>query len=226
MRTSESRSILDAFGYLQYGLITSSQASESGIDTTTMTRLHQRGLIRRVRRGVYILAGVAEDSLTDIRAAWLATAPGTLADKRLEDISPIVVSHTSAASILGLGDIAPAHHTFTSLSRKQSSATDIRHRIATFSKEELIIVEGIPVTSALRTVTDLAKDRLDGDQLHLCISDAIWDHRVRASQIAIQLDAHAEFYGYSSGRALVFEALQRFPADESVTEAAQFTASS
>ena len=108
MHTSEAQAILNTFGYLQYGLVTSAQAADSGIDSTTMTRLSQRDIIRRVRRGVYILAGVAEDALTEIRAAWLATSPQVLAEDRLKDEVPIVVSHVSAASVLDLGDITPS----------------------------------------------------------------------------------------------------------------------
>ena len=157
MHTSEAQAILNTFGYLQYGLVTSAQAADSGIDSTTMTRLSQRDIIRRVRRGVYILAGVAEDALTEIRAAWLATSPQVLAEDRLKDEVPIVVSHVSAASVLDLGDITPAKHMFSSPLRKQSSAADIRHRIAALPDDDITVVEGIPVTTALRTVVDLAR---------------------------------------------------------------------
>lgn len=223
MQISEAQPIVDAFGYLQHGLITSAQAADSGIDTTTMTRMYQRDLVRRVRRGVYILAGVAEDSLTDIRAAWLATAPRALAETRLGESDPIVVSHASAASILDLGDITPAHHTFSSPIRKQSSAADIRHRMAPLPAEDITVIHGIPLTAPVRTVVDLAHDHLDGDQLHQVVATAIHDHRVPAAQIAARITPYAGSYGYSSGEALVAEALKRFPQDVSVVDAAQFS---
>ena len=224
MHTSEAQAILNTFGYLQYGLVTSAQAADSGIDSTTMTRLSQRDVIRRVRRGVYILAGVAEDALTEIRAAWLATSPQVLAEDRLKDEAPIVVSHVSAASVLDLGDITPAKHMFSSPLRKQSSAADIRHRIAALPDDDITVVEGIPVTTALRTVVDLARDYLDGDQLHHVIADAVHDHRVKVSSLSKRLAPYAEEYGYDSGEELVAESLLRFPEDESSAEAAQFLA--
>ena len=199
MHTSEAQAILNTFGYLQYGLVTSAQAADSGIDSTTMTRLSQRDIIRRVRRGVYILAGVAEDALTEIRAAWLATSPQVLAEDRLKDEVPIVVSHVSAASVLDLGDITPAKHMFSSPLRKQSSAADIRHRIAALPDDDITVVEGIPVTTALRTVVDLARDYLDGDQLHHVIADAVHDHRVKVSSLSKRLAPYVEEYGYDSG---------------------------
>lgn len=224
MHTSEAQAILNTFGYLQYGLVTSAQAADSGIDSTTMTRLSQRDIIRRVRRGVYILAGVAEDALTEIRAAWLATSPQVLAEDRLKDEVPIVVSHVSAASVLDLGDITPAKHMFSSPLRKQSSAADIRHRIAALPDDDITVVEGIPVTTALRTVVDLARDYLDGDQLHHVIADAVHDHRVKVSSLSKRLAPYAGEYGYDSGEELVAESLLRFPEDESSAEAAQFLA--
>ena len=224
MHTSEAQAILNTFGYLQYGLVTSAQAADSGIDSTTMTRLSQRDVIRRVRRGVYILAGVAEDALTEIRAAWLATSPQVLAEDRLKDEAPIVVSHVSAASVLDLGDITPAKHMFSSPLRKQSSAADIRHRIAALPDDDITVVEGILVTTALRTVVDLARDYLDGDQLHHVIADAVHDHRVKVSSLSKRLAPYAGEYGYDSGEELVAESLLRFSEDESSAEAAQFLA--
>lgn len=219
MRTSEAKPILDAFGYLQHGLITSAQASDSGIDSTTMTRLCQRDVIRRIRRGVYILAGVAEDSLTEVRAAWLSTSPRAIAEERLKEDPPIVISHVSAASVLELGDITPATHMFSSPVRKQSSAADVRHRIAPLPAEDITVVEGLPVTTPLRTIADLAKDRLDGDQLHHVIASAIRDHRLKASVVSKRLDPYAQHYGYTTGQDLVAESLLRFPEDDSATEA-------
>ena len=220
MHTSEAQAILNTFGYLQYGLVTSAQAADSGIDSTTMTRLSQRDIIRRVRRGVYILAGVAEDALTEIRAAWLATSPQVLAEDRLKDEVPIVVSHVSAASVLNLGDITPAKHMFSSPLRKQSSAADIRHRIAALPDDDITVVEGIPVTTALRTVVDLARDYLDGDQLHHVIADAVHDHRVKVSSLSKRLAPYAEEYGYDSGEELVAESWLRLPQDDSSAESA------
>lgn len=224
MRASEAQSILDAFGYLQHGLITSAQASASGIDSTTMTRLYQRDVIRRVRRGVYILAGVAEDTLTEIRAAWLATSPHVVAEERLHEDSPIVVSHISAASIHGLGDITPAQHTFSCPVRKQSSAADIRHRTAALPPEDIMVVDGLPVTTPLRTAEDVAKDHLDGDQLHHVIANVIHDHHVKVSLASARLAPYAANYGYGSGHDLIAESLQRFPVNDSIAEARNFSA--
>ncbi|MCK7661652.1 type IV toxin-antitoxin system AbiEi family antitoxin domain-containing protein [Corynebacterium antarcticum] len=223
MRFSEVQPILAAYSYLQHGLVTSAQAAKEGIDTTTLTRLAQRDFLRRIRRGVYILSSVAEDPLTEIRAAWLSTRPAVLADERVNEGNPIVVSHASAVSMLELGDITPASHTFTSSKRKQSSAADITHRTADLTDTDWIVLAGIPVTTVARTIHDMAKDHLDGDQLYQIIADAIHDHRLNPSTLARVLEPYALHYGCDSGEALVSESLRRFPEHESVTESMEYT---
>ncbi|MCX7542859.1 type IV toxin-antitoxin system AbiEi family antitoxin domain-containing protein [Corynebacterium sp. P5848] len=223
MRFSEVQPILAAYSYLQHGLVTSAQAAQEGIDTTTLTRLAQKNFLRRIRRGVYILSSVAEDPLTEIRAAWLSTRPAVLADERVRESNPIVVSHASAVSMLELGDIIPASHTFTSSKRKQSSAADITHRTADLTDTDWIVVAGIPVTTVSRTIRDMAKDHLDGDQLHHIIADGIHDHRIRPSTLAQILEPYAPRYGCDSGNDLVAESLRRFPEHDSVTESMEYT---
>lgn len=224
MKLSEAQPILAAYSYLQHGLVTSAQASKEGIDTTTVTRLAQRDYLRRIRRGVYILSSVAEDSPTEIRAAWLSTRPGILAEERFQEDNPIVVSHVSAASVLELGDITPATHTFTSSKRKQSSAADISHRTADLRDEDWMIVRGLPVTTVARTIRDLARDHLDGDQLYHVMADGIHHRRLSPSEIARTVDAYAVYYGSSSGDEMVAESLRRFPEHDSAIEARAYSA--
>lgn len=219
MKLSEAQPILAAYSYLQHGLVTSAQAAKEGIDTTTMTRLAQRDYLRRIRRGVYILSSVAEDSLTEIRAAWLSTCPGMLAEERFQEDNPIVVSHVSAASVLELGDITPATHTFTSSKRKQSSAADMSHRTADLQAEDWMIVRGLPVTTVARTIRDLARDHLDGDQLYHVMADGIHHQRLSPSEAARAVDAYADYYGSRSGDEMVAESLRRFPEHDSAIEA-------
>lgn len=223
MKFSEAQPILAAYSYLQHGLITSAQASKEGIDTTTMTRLVQKDYVRRIRRGVYILSGVAEDPLTDIRAAWLSTGPEVLSEERFQEDSPIVVSHASAASVFALGDITPSRHTFTSSKRKQSSAADISHRTADLPDADWEIVCGLPVTTVARTIRDLARDSLDGDQLYQVIADGVHDQRLSPSGAARVIDPYVRQYGSDSGDEMVAESLRRFPEHDSATEARAYS---
>lgn len=219
MRTTEAQPILFAYSYVQRGLITSAQARNEGINTTALTRLAQKDLLRRIRRGVYILSGVAEDRLTEVRAAWLSTRPEMVADERIRAPHPIVVSHVSAASVLGLGDITPAFHTFTSSQRKQTSFPDINHRTAELNDADWTVIDGLPVTTVERTIHDLARDHLDGDQLSHAIADGIHNHRVSPLRLASVMDSFAEQYGCDSGESFIIESLRSFPEPDSAREA-------
>lgn len=224
MRLSEAQAIIADYSYAQQGLVTSAQALSEGIDSTTLTRLTQKGALYRVRRGVYLLASVGETPTTDVRAAWLATEPETLAEERLKADDPIVISHESATSLWEVGDLIPSKHTFTRATRKQSSAPDIAHRTAPLSADDWTLVDGLPVTTLIRTITDLARDRLDGDYLYRIITDAIYNHHESPARIAEELDHYARFYGFSSGHRFVEEALVAFPEPQSVTEIHDFGA--
>lgn len=199
MRLFEAHLILSDYSYAQQGLVTSAQALSEGIDSTTLTRLTQKGALYRVRRGVYLLASVAPTQNTDVRAAWLATEPETLAEERLKADDPIVISHESATSLWEVGDLFPSKHTFTRATRKQSSAPDIAHRTAPLSADDWTLVDGLPVTTLIRTITDLARDRLDGDYLYRIIADAVYNHHESPLQIATALDPYAPRYGFCSG---------------------------
>lgn len=199
MRLSKAHLILSDYSYAQQGLVTSAQALSEGIDSTTLTRLAHKGVLSRVRRGVYLHASVAETPTTDVRAAWLATDPGVLAEERLSADNPIVISHESAASIWEVGVLIPSQHTFTRATRKQSSAPDIAHRTAPLSADDWTLVDGLPVTTLIRTITDLARDRLDGDYLYRIIADAVYNHHESPLQIATALDPYAPRYGFCSG---------------------------
>lgn len=224
MRLFEANLILSDYSYAQHGLVTSAQALSEGIDSTTLSRLTQKGALYRVRRGVYLLASVAPTQNTDVRAAWLATEPETLAEERLKADDPIVISHESATSLWEVGDLIPSKHTFTRATRKQSSAPDIAHRTAPLSDDDWTLVDGLPVTTLIRTITDLARDRLDGDYLYRIITDAIYNHHESPARIAEELDHYARFYGFPSGHRFVEEALAAFPEPQSVTEIHDFGA--
>jgi hypothetical protein len=71
-------------------------------------------------------------------------APGTLA----------VVSHRSAAVVLELGDIYADVHEFCSPARRQTRRPDVRLHRGAVRAEDWALVDGLPVTTPLRTITD------------------------------------------------------------------------
>jgi hypothetical protein len=141
-------------------------ADESEARGAAMRRAAGRGDLRRVRRGVYVGADHWEG--IDPRQRHLIEIRATVEATR----APSVVSHRSAAAVWGLPVVGArgtaVHLTVTGASGPDTRRTYVRHAVAT--PPSVRVVDGIPVTSAARTVVDLA--RTDGFLTAVAAGDA------------------------------------------------------
>ncbi|MBF4571261.1 type IV toxin-antitoxin system AbiEi family antitoxin domain-containing protein [Herbiconiux sp. VKM Ac-1786] len=195
MRAVDALEVLELLGSTQRGLVTTAQARESGLSGVDLTRLTDSGKLLRVRHGVYALPSAGVDRLQDLRGAWLAaTANGD-----------VVVSGASAAVVHRLGDLVPAAHEFTAPVRRQSTLPDLRFHRAELTDNDVTVVDGLPVTTVVRTAADLAAASLDSDHLASVLSAAVEDQDVDVEELARALSPYATRYGFDSGRALLAE---------------------
>lgn len=167
----------------QWGLLTRQQAEATGVSRATIQRLASDHVLERVARGVYHLAGAPEPDLLQLRAAWLQLAPGTPAWKRRP--SGGVVSHRSAASLLGLGHLPADRHDFILPERRQTRRTDVRLHQRVLGEREWITHLGLPVTRPARTAFDLLDDLEDAAAVAQVVADAIRggvEHPARVAQ--------------------------------------------
>jgi len=135
----------------QWGLVTAAQASAAGISRMQLTRMVDAGLLDRVMHGVYATPGVQGDQRLTLRAAWLTIDPGTAAEKRMANLPTAgVVSHASAAQLLGLGDLVADEHEFTVPHRHQSTRAGVRVRKGVLEPGEVTIADGLPVKTVAR----------------------------------------------------------------------------
>jgi len=194
----------------QWGLVTTSQARGLGVSAQTVARLTNQGALERLTHGVHRVAGTPPSPLDDLRAAWLALDPTRRASERLRDKDPIAVAYRSAAAIHELGDLEADRLEFISGARKQTRRPDIRLHRGQIGPGEWTIVEGLPVTSVLRTVADLAADHVDGGHLASVVRDALTRRQVDDQQLAATLRPHAHHYGVrmGDGEALLARFLQ------------------
>src|SRR5664279_4584234 len=89
----------------QWGLLTAAQAERDHITRSQLTRLADAGVLERVERGVYAATSSTDENRA-LRAAWLALDPARTAEERLAHPAGAgVISHTSAASLHGIGDL-------------------------------------------------------------------------------------------------------------------------
>ncbi len=158
----------------QWGLVTAAQASAAGISRMQLTRMVDAGLLDRVMHGVYATPGVQGDQRLTLRAAWLTLDPGTAAEKRMANLPTAgVVSHTSAAQLLGLGDLVADEHEFTVPHRHQSTRAGVRVRKGVLEPGEVTIADGLPVTTAARTIADLLMVGHELEHVAAVVADAL-----------------------------------------------------
>lgn len=139
----------------QWGLVTRRQARQAGVGHTSLARLTADGRLERVAHGVYRVRGAGEPDHLGLRAAWLQLAPETSAWARLDDPDDAVVSHASAASLHRVGDLRADVHEFTLPRRRQTRRRDVRLHRGGVPATDRIVLSGLPVTRAARTIADL-----------------------------------------------------------------------
>ncbi|MDH6681037.1 hypothetical protein M2284_005280 [Rhodococcus sp. LBL1] len=183
----------------QWGLFTTAQAKALGFSTQQIARLAARGMVERLRHGVYRISGAPSVPDEQLRASWLAIEPAIMAGERLGAEQPAVVSHRSAARVHGLGDVDADVMEFTTAGRKQSRLADVRYRQAVLDRSRWTLVDGLPVTTALATIEDLAADQLDGGHLAGVVRDAVTTGKADTDAVIAVLRPYAHTYGAPLG---------------------------
>jgi hypothetical protein len=125
----------------------------SGYTDGELQRLCRGGDIERIRRGAYIEGGVPDDE----RAAHILRVRAAM--EYLSDEA--VVSHVSAAILHGLPvwglPLSAVDVTRGGRRRGGRCGSHVHVRTATLDPAELVVVDGIPVTSVERTIVDVAR---------------------------------------------------------------------
>jgi hypothetical protein len=149
----------------QSGYFTTRQAHAAGFSDPLISHHAKRGRFVRVARGVYRLRDFPSVPREEIAAAWLAFAPNA------------AVSHESALDLLGLADIIPnAVHISVPRSRRNAPrihGVAIHTTTKSLEGDEVISREGIRVTSATRTLVDVAEGGSAPDQVVAATQRAI-----------------------------------------------------
>ena len=183
----------------QWGLLTRAQGERTGVARATFARLIERGQLERVAHGVYRIRGAGEVDHLQLRAAWLQLAPDRPAWDRPDQADVAVVSHTSAASLYGVGDLRPDIHEFTSLRRWQTRRTDVRIHRGWVADNDRILLKGLPTTRAARMIADLLGEHIEPTavaRITLQVLENIYDYpRVVAEKIR----PYAAVFGFNPG---------------------------
>ncbi|GAB2824384.1 hypothetical protein GCM10027073_62940 [Streptomyces chlorus] len=182
----------------QWGLVTAAQAKALGLSAVQLMRLAEAGLLESVGRGVYALQAAGLPQHLEVKVAWLRLQPRVPAWERpLGGRDSGVVSHASACRLHGLGDI-PAPDVEISVPRRRTTTEPfVRLRTASLEPADITVVDGLPVTTAARTIVDLLRAKADGGHVGGVIADAERRDLVDLDALAEAVQPHARKYGLS-----------------------------
>jgi hypothetical protein len=188
----------------QWGLLTAAQAGREGITRLQLARLADAGVLERLDRGVYATTATAGDEHLGLHAAWLTLDPTRTAEERLTNLAAAgVVSHASAAGLHRLGDLLDDAHEFTLPQRKQTRREGIITHRGDLPEQDVTIVEGLPVTTAERTIADLLRAGNDPEHVAQIIGQGVRRGVVDLTDLAAHVDAVARRHGQPDGKTLV-----------------------
>jgi len=151
----------------QAGYFTAAQARAAGLHQVRLVQLSQKRDIERVTRGVYRFTRYPVSPLGHYMEAVLWPQV-----RRPEVIG--VISHQSALAIHGLSDVNPAkvHLTLPSAVRIRRALPEflVLHH-ADLAAEDVERVEGVPVTTPVRTIRDAHASHLGAALIEHAIAD-------------------------------------------------------
>lgn len=207
MKAFDALNITDGIAALQRGFVTSAQAQAAGVGRMDLSRLAASGRLVRVCRGVYRTSGMPSPREEAVWAAWLSLEPGVRACVR--DPLSHVVSHTTAAWLMGTGELDPEPLTFTSSVRRQVQRVGLRIVRGAIGADEVVTVAGLPCTTASRTVCDLIADGQDLGAVASVLAAALDAGLVPdEGSLVERVDALGPGCGVAPGSSL-YEALRR-----------------
>ena len=117
-----------------------------------------------------------------------------------------MISHASACQLQGLGDI-PAPEVEISVPRRRvTTDSSVRLRTAIVEPSDITVVDGLPVTTAHRTILDLLSAKADGGHVGGVIAEAERRDLISIETLAQDTGRFARRYGMprgSDGRDLI-----------------------
>lgn len=200
MDMSKALALVGQYTADQWGLITTAQATAAGLDSVTLYRLADAGHLEPVKRGVYASTAAPESQHRDIQAAWLALNPAVPAWKRPKlDPDGGVVSHRTAALVHEVGDIVTDGIELTVPRRRVTRDPLVKLRLRDdLTVDDVVLVDGLPVTRLVRTIEDLLADRIDASHVAAVIKDAVQEHQLDLDQLGARVGRYCRRYGVKS----------------------------
>lgn len=145
----------------QAGYFTTAQAQQAGYSRGLVAHHAKAGTFERVRSGVYRLARFPGSAREDLYVAWLEAGPRA------------VISHDSALELYGLSDLLPTetHVTLPRTSSRRRSG--IRMHTTALDATDVVVRDGLPVTTATRSIADVARSGGSAELISQAVNEAL-----------------------------------------------------
>ncbi|MGW5151312.1 type IV toxin-antitoxin system AbiEi family antitoxin domain-containing protein [Rhodococcus koreensis] len=198
MRSDSHAAQVVALAAEQGGVVTSRQArAVTSVSVQQLKRMVDSGVLERLHHGLYRLGRMPEDVHLEERVAWLALDPDVVVWERLDQPVPTgVLSHRTAAALLGLGDLDADVVELTATRRIRLSLPGVIVHRGVLSREDWQVVDGLPVTTPVRTIGDLAAAGTDAGHLASVVRDALTRGLVTVAEVVAAVSPFAFDYGH------------------------------
>ena len=195
MTTKPDYDKLYAIAEPQGGFFTAQQAQEIGFSYERLSSNVKSGRFLRVAHGIYRLAHFPASPFEDLFIAILRAGPDA------------VISHESALAVLGLSEV-PQAVVHVTVPHGAARRAGIRRHTGDLDESEITRRDGLPVTSAARTLADVAAAGLPEDQVTQAIDAAL-------ARGVVSEDALQQYASFSDGRLGRIMRAGRFAPDQS-----------
>lgn len=145
----------------QGGYFTSAQADRAGFSRKLVWHYQRTRKLLRIAHGIHRLAQFPSSRLEDLFVAWLKCGPKS------------VISHESALAVYDLSDVIPSQTHVTVPRTASRRRKGIRLHTNQLQRTDIVMREGLPVTSVPRTIADVAKAGLSEDHVARAIREAL-----------------------------------------------------
>jgi very-short-patch-repair endonuclease len=188
----------------QHGVVTRRQLLALGLTPAGIKHRLARGRLHPVRHGIY---AVGRPTLTQ-QGKWMAAVLACGGE------GVAALSHSSAAALLGIGPEAAAAIEVTRIASGDLRAPGIKiHRRPALGPGQFGHCEGIPVTSPVQTLIDLAT-RYEGPKVERLVNEADRLGLVRTDDLRAALDDHAGEEGIARLRQILDRRTFRYTRSE------------
>ena len=145
----------------QAGYFAARQARRAGFSPSLLSYHVGTGRFARVRPRVYRLVRFPASAHEDLYVAWLQTGPYS------------VISHDSALALYDLSDLLPDRIHVTVPRTASRRRPGLKLHTKQLAPEDVTGYEGLPVTTVLRTLADVAAAGLADEQVQQAIHEAL-----------------------------------------------------